>query len=284
MKDPIEVDSLCKCFGEKEVLKGITFSVKEGEIFGLLGPSGAGKTTLLNVLTGQIKADSGKSLIFGKTTSKFNIEMYNKIGMLMDNCGLYSRLSCYHNLKIMSMIYGVKDADIFDVLTKVDLLEDKDTVISKMSKGMQQRLAFAKAILNKPKILFLDEPTTGLDPVTTGYIHNMIEELSQSGTTIVLTTHNMDEATRLCDNIGLLCEGEIVEYGNPKQLCYKYREDDMYTVVTYDGETIKIENNEIGRNMVSNMLINNEIKSIHTSETTLQTVFVNLTGKELVNE
>lgn len=284
MKNSIEVDGLCKSFEEKEVLKGITLNVKEGEIFGLLGPSGAGKTTFLNVLTGQITADAGKSYIFGNETAKYNSEMYNKIGMLMDNCGLYSRLSSYQNLKIMSIIHGVSDSDIMDVLDRVDLLEDKDTVVSKMSKGMQQRLAFAKAILNKPKILFLDEPTTGLDPVTTGYIHNMIEKLSKDGTTIVLTTHNMDEATRLCDNVGLLCEGKIVEYGNPYQLCYKYRDADLFTVVTLADEVIEIENNDVGRKKIAELLIKNEVKSIHTLETTLQTVFVKLTGKELENE
>lgn len=258
MKYSIEVDGLCKSFGEKEVLKGITLNVKEGEIFGLLDPSGAGKTTFLNVLTDQIKADAGKSFIFVDDTTKYNSEMYSKIGILMDNCGLYSRLSGYQNLKIMAMIYGVSDPAIMEVLDKVDLLKDKDTAVSKMSKGMQQRLAFAKAILNKPKILFLDEPTTGLDPVMTGYIHNMIEELASDGTTILLTTHNMDEAARLCDNVGLLCDGDIVEYGNPQQLCYKYREADL--------------------------LIKNKVKSIHTLETTLQTIFVKLTGKELENE
>lgn len=284
MKNSIEVNGLCKSFGEKEVLRGITLNVKEGEIFGLLGPSGAGKTTFLNVLTGQIAADAGKSFIFGNDTAKYTSDMYNKIGMLMDNCGLYSRLSSYQNLKIMSIIHGVSDSDIYEVLDKVDLLEDKDTAVSKMSKGMQQRLAFAKAILNKPKILFLDEPTTGLDPVTTGYIHNMIEKLSNDGTTIVLTTHNMDEATKLCDNVGLLCEGKIVEYGNPQQLCYKYREADLFTIVTWTDEIIEIENSDEGRKKIAELLIKNEIKSIHTLETTLQTVFVKLTGKELENE
>lgn len=284
MKKSIEVEGLCKYFGEKAVLKGINLQVKEGEIFGLLGPSGAGKTTFLNVLTGQIKADAGKSLIFGRDVTKYNSEMYRKIGMLMDNNGLYSRLSCYQNLKLMSIIYGISDSNIIEVLEKVDLLEDKDTVVSKMSKGMQQRLAFAKAILNKPQILFLDEPTSGLDPITTGYIHEMIEKLSQNGTTIVLTTHNMDEATRLCNNVGLLCEGKIVEYGNPQQLCYKYREADWFIIVTYTNETIKIENNDVGRDKVAKMLIGNEIKSIHTLETNLQKIFVKLTGKELESE
>lgn len=284
MENSIEVDGICKSFGKKEVLRGITLNVKEGEIFGLLGPSGAGKTTFLNLLTGQITADAGKSFIFGKDTTKYNAEMYNKIGMLMDNCGLYSRLSCFQNLKIMSIIYGVSDLDIMEVLDKVDLLENKDTVVSKMSKGMQQRLAFAKAILNKPKILFLDEPTTGLDPVTTGYIHDMIEKLSNDGTTIVLTTHNMDEATRLCNNVGLLCEGKIVEYGNPQQLCYKYREADLFIVVTWADEIIEIQNNDVGRKKMADLLIRNEVKSIHTLETTLQTIFVKLTGKELENE
>ena len=154
----------------------------------------------------------------------------------------------------------------------------------RMSKGMQQRLAFAKAILNKPEILFLDEPTTGLDPVTTGYIHNMIKKLAEKGTTIILTTHNMDEAAKLCDNVGMLYAGKIVEYGNPQELCYRYRVENLFRVISNDDEEIYIENNESGRKKAAEMLVHNEIKSIHTVETTLQTIFVKLSGKELENE
>ena len=137
-------------------------------------------------------------------------EIFGLLGpMLLDNCGLYARLSGYQNLKIMSIIYGLSDDEIIEVLKEVELLADKDKAVFRMSKGMQQRLAFAKAILNKPEILFLDEPTTGLDPVTTGYIHNMIKKLAEKGTTIILTTHNMDEAAKLCDNVGMLYEGKI---------------------------------------------------------------------------
>ena len=258
--------------------------VKKGEIFGLLGPSGAGKTTFLNILTGQIQADSGKGLIFGQNIREFTAQMYTRIGMLLDNCGLYARLSGYQNLKIMSIIYGLSDDEIIEVLKEVELLADKDKAVFRMSKGMQQRLAFAKAILNKPEILFLDEPTTGLDPVTTGYIHNMIKKLAEKGTTIILTTHNMDEAAKLCDNVGMLYEGKIVEYGNPQELCYRYRVENLFRVISNDDEEIYIENNESGRKKAAEMLVHNEIKSIHTVETTLQTIFVKLTGKELENE
>ena len=250
----------------------------------LCGLQGAGKTTFLNILTGQIQADSGKGLIFGQNIREFTAQMYTRIGMLLDNCGLYARLSGYQNLKIMSIIYGLSDDEIIEVLKEVELLADKDKAVFRMSKGMQQRLAFAKAILNKPEILFLDEPTTGLDPVTTGYIHNMIKKLAEKGTTIILTTHNMDEAAKLCDNVGMLYEGKIVEYGNPQELCYRYRVENLFRVISNDDEEIYIENNESGRKKAAEMLVHNEIKSIHTVETTLQTIFVKLTGKELENE
>ena len=284
MEHSIITECLCKSFGEKQVLNSISLKVKKGEIFGLLGPSGAGKTTFLNILTGQIQADSGKGLIFGQNIREFTAQMYTRIGMLLDNCGLYARLSGYQNLKIMSIIYGLSDDEIIEVLKEVELLADKDKAVFRMSKGMQQRLAFAKAILNKPEILFLDEPTTGLDPVTTGYIHNMIKKLAEKGTTIILTTHNMDEAAKLCDNVGMLYEGKIVEYGNPQELCYRYRVENLFRVISNDDEEIYIENNESGRKKAAEMLVHNEIKSIHTVETTLQTIFVKLTGKELENE
>ena len=133
MEHSIITECLCKSFGEKQVLNSISLKVKKGEIFGLLGPSGAGKTTFLNILTGQIQADSGKGLIFGQNIREFTAQMYTRIGMLLDNCGLYARLSGYQNLKIMSIIYGLSDDEIIEVLKEVELLADKDKAVFRMS-------------------------------------------------------------------------------------------------------------------------------------------------------
>lgn len=284
METCIEVTNLSKCFDEKKVLNDVSFSVKKGEIFGLLGPSGAGKTTLLNVITGQLSADEGSTKVLGVDSGKIDSGLYMKMGLLMDNSSLYLRLNCHQNLKVMTYIYKKDDCIIDEVLEKVGLINDKKTQVSKMSKGMQQRLAFAKAIINTPDILFLDEPTTGLDPVTTYYIHNLIRELSGNGTTIVLTTHNMDEATKICDNVGLLCDGKIVEYGKPKDLCYRYREEDSYRIINSNDEEVYVKNNEDGRKMIVEMFKKNKVKTIHTQETTLQSIFIKLTGRDLKDE
>ena len=223
MEHSIITECLCKSFGEKQVLNSISLKVKKGEIFGLLGPSGAGKTTFLNILTGQIQADSGKGLIFGQNIREFTAQMYTRIGMLLDNCGLYARLSGYQNLKIMSIIYGLSDDEIIEVLKEVELLADKDKAVFRMSKGMQQRLAFAKAILNKPEILFLDEPTTGLHFADIQKLLDVLHALVDQGNTVVVIEHNSDVIKTADHIIDLGPEGgdkggQIVAIGTPEDI------------------------------------------------------------------
>ncbi|MDF2952042.1 MAG: transporter ATP-binding protein [Anaerocolumna sp.] len=234
----IEVNHVEKSFLNHEVLKDISFRVEEGEIFGLLGPSGAGKTTLIKILIGQLHADRGTTCIFGaeyksknnnKNESKNNSKnekaiqnVNSKIGVVLDNCGLYERLSCWDNLIIFAKIHGNSHKEILEVLSRVGLTEAAGTPAGKLSKGMKQRLILARSLMHKPKLLFLDEPTSGLDPGTAAQIHQLLYELREKGTTIFLTTHNMDEATKLCNNVALLNEGIIVEYGVMLRKSQKY--------------------------------------------------------------
>ena len=215
MNKAISIKELSHSFGKKTVLSGISFEVEKGEVFGLLGPSGAGKTTLINILTGQLRATGGCTLILGTASQDMTGEHYKQIGIMMDHFGLYERMSCYDNLRFYQMLDGNGKDGIEEMLRGVGLSEAKKTPVMNLSKGMTNRLAFARAILRSPKILFLDEPTSGLDPTTVEAIHKMILEEKQKGTTIFLTTHNMHEAEKLCDNIALLNEGKIVEYGAP---------------------------------------------------------------------
>ena len=229
MEHSIITECLCKSFGEKQVLNSISLKVKKGEIFGLLGPSGAGKTTFLNILTGQIQADSGKGLIFGQNIREFTAQMYTRIGMLLDNCGLYARLSGYQNLKIMSIIYGLSDDEIIEVLKEVELLADKDKAVFRMSKGMQQRLAFAKAILNKPEILFLDEPTTGLDPEERSHFKEIIRKLAKDDKIIVISTHIVQEVEAVCDRVLIMKDGTLLENVTVEEACH-FAGDDNATL------------------------------------------------------
>lgn len=281
MEDYIKTSNISRCFGDKEVLKSINITVGKGEIFGLLGPSGAGKTTLIKILTGQIRQSGGEARILDRDTRKPDQSVYTQIGMVLDNVGLYDRLSCQDNLALFTRIYNISQDCIDDRLEMVGLLDAKKRSVMKLSKGMKQRLVLARALLNEPRILFLDEPTSGLDPSTAAGIHKIILDQKKKGTAIFLTTHNMEEATKLCDHVALLHEGNIVEYGNPMQICRKYNHQNRIKILLKSGETVTIDNDKNSALYISECLQNNRIDTIHSTEPNLETVFMELTGKEL---
>lgn len=281
METAICVNHLKHRFGEKEVLSDINFRIKKGMIFGLLGPSGAGKTTIIKILTGQLRATVGEAVLLGKKSSTLTGADYNDIGIMMDNFGLYERMSCYDNLKFFCKISGVPITKINEVLEQVGLKNAAKTTVSDLSKGMRNRMLLARAILSSPRVLFLDEPTSGLDPKTTEEIHQLIAGLQEKGTTIFLTTHNMAEAEKLCNTIALLNEGKIIEYGNPKEICRKYNHQKQLLLHLYDGRDVILGHSAEDMMTVKQYLEKNEIETIHSSEPNLETVFIELTGRKL---
>lgn len=281
MQSAIRIKNVSHSFQEKSVLKGINLEIKKGEIFGLLGPSGAGKTTLINIVTGQLNASAGVCQINGVDSSALSGEQYKKIGVMMDHFGLYERMSCFDNLKFYDLLDGNKTSRIDYVLSQVGLLESKKVPVANLSKGMKNRLSFARAILRKPEILFLDEPASGLDPNTTKEIHKMILDEKEKGTTIFLTTHNMHEAEKLCDNVALLNEGKIVEYGKPAELCRKYNNQKKYKLHLKSGEDVELSHEKDAVKKLIFYLQNEEVETIHTDEPDLEMIFMTLTGGEL---
>jgi len=225
----IKMSNIVKRFGEQVVLSDISFEVKEREIFGLLGPSGAGKTTIINILTNQLCSESG---IYTIGVTPF------ETGLMLDEDGLYPRLSCIENLDVFAGIYGMPHKNSLDALKNVGLDDAVKKAVSVLSRGMRQRLALARAILHKPKVLFLDEPTSGLDPGTARGIHKLILRLRDDGATVFLTTHNMDEAVKLCDRVVLLHKGKIVEQGVPAEICIRH--DAIKTVPDLEKVFIKM--------------------------------------------
>ncbi len=278
----IEVKNLVKKFGNKKVINEINFKVSEGEIFGFLGPSGAGKTTLIKMLIGEYSITSGEARVFDVVPNKLSYSIMNKISAVMDNFGLYERLTVFENMEVFANIYNTEKKEIDKILKKVELYDSKRTITSKLSKGMTQRLILARALINKPKLLFLDEPTSGLDPATSLKIHNLLFELKKSGTTIFLTTHNMEEATKMCDEVALLHLGKIVEFGTPKDICMRHNKYNVYNVITKDNKEITFKSNKVDSKKLAKLIEDEQILSIHSSEPTLETVFIELTGKELV--
>jgi len=218
-----------KSFGENKVLKGVTFETREGEIFGMLGPSGAGKTTIINILTKRFDIDAGECRVNASS---------NEIGLMLEHDGLFPRLSAIDNLIVFEDIYGIPRKKTLDVLERVGLTGAAKTRVDKLSKGMRQRLVLARAILHNPKILFLDEPTSALDPLTARGIHKLIRDLRDNGATVFLTTHNMEEATNLCDQVVMLHNGKIIEQGAPKEICEKHNA--MKTVMDMESVFIKL--------------------------------------------
>lgn len=275
----IEAKELCHQFGENAVLKNVNLEVRRGEIFGLLGPSGAGKTTLINILTGQLSPKGGRSSLLGTDSRKLTGSDYEKMGIMMDSFGLYERMSCYDNLRFFMMLDGGDKRRIDAVLEQVGLLEARKTLAMKLSKGMRNRLCFARALLRNPEILFLDEPASGLDPATTEAIHNLILQEKEKGTTIFLTTHNMYEAEMLCDNIALLNEGRIVEYGSPADICRRYYHQKRIKIRLRNGEDVELAHTKESGRQIEGYFEKEELETIHSTEPNLETVFMELTGK-----
>ena len=271
----ITVEKITKRFGNKTALNQIQFNVEKGEIFGFLGPSGAGKTTLINILTGQLKADEGTTRLLGKDTKDLTPEDLAHIGLVGDSSGYYEKLSLEKNLIVYAKIYGLPNSRVDEVLEQVGLLESKKTIAEKLSTGMRQRMFLARALLNRPELLFLDEPTSGLDPMTSKKIHRLLEELKAAGTTIFLTTHDMVEATEMCDRISLLNQGDLVEIGTPRDIIQKYNQEKRVKVIFRDhSEQVMAFEDLKDQDMT-------QVELIHSMEPTLEDIFIQLTGEKL---
>ena len=271
----ITVEKITKRFGNKTALNQIQFNVDKGEIFGFLGPSGAGKTTLINILTGQLKADEGTTQLLGKDTKDLTPEDLARIGLVGDSSGYYEKLSLEKNLIVYAKIYGLPNSRVDEVLEQVGLLESKKTIAEKLSTGMRQRMFLARALLNRPELLFLDEPTSGLDPMTSKKIHRLLEELKAAGTTIFLTTHDMVEATEMCDRISLLNQGDLVEIGTPRDIIQKYNKEKRVKVRFMDhSEQVMAFEDLKDQDMT-------QVELIHSMEPTLEDIFIQLTGEKL---
>ena len=275
-KTIIEVQGLKKKFKEQEALAGIDFSIQEGEIFGFLGPSGSGKTTTINILTGQLSADAGTAHVLSAPVEDLKVEVLEQIGIVSDGSGFYEKMSLYKNLKAYAMLFGVKMTEVDELLRKVGLYDSRNKVAEKLSTGMKQRMLLVRALINRPKLLFLDEPTSGLDPSTSRTIHELLLELKAQGTTIFLTTHDMQEATLLCNRLALLSKGKLVEVGSPHEIIQKYNTDKKVRLEYEDLTTKTVTFDELQGGLdLSNVI------SIHSCEPTLEDVFITLTGGTL---
>ena len=209
----ITIKNLSKSFGDKQVLIDVNLEVHEKEIVALLGPSGAGKTTIINILSKEFLPDEGEVYVA--------VEM-SEMGIAYDSGGIYEHLTCLDNLYLYARIYGLPLSVAHELLERVGLGDSMKKAASTLSRGMMQRLVLARAIITNPRLIILDEPTSALDPGTAKSICRLLEDIRNKGTTIFLTTHNMDEALKLCDRVALLHEGRIIMQGNPEEICREH--------------------------------------------------------------
>lgn len=282
MENSIEVKSLVKMFANQVALEDVNFTVKKGETFGFLGPSGSGKTTTIKILTGQLAPTDGVVSVFGVPISEINGSSYRKrIGVLTDNSSLYSRLSIFDNLKLYCSLYEIPLLRINEVLKMVNLENEQRKVVSKLSKGMLQRVILARTFLHKPELLFLDEPTSALDPVNSQHIYKGLRELNENGTTIFLTTHDMNEAELLCDRVAFLNRGKVRLLDEPKKLRQSFSNATV-TVELSDARKVVLDKGAEGAEELYRYMASNQVVSMNSNEPTLGDIFRDVTGRELV--
>ncbi|MEO3947583.1 ABC transporter ATP-binding protein [Gorillibacterium sp. CAU 1737] len=277
----LSMQAIRKEFKQHVALQKVTFQVEQGEIFGFLGPSGAGKTTTIKLLTGQLRPTSGELRVMGESQDGSIRKLTNQIGLLSDTSGVYERLSVYDNMALFADIHGVDYKEIPLLLEKVGIAEHAKKEAKKLSRGMRQRLMIARSILHKPRLLFLDEPTSSLDPANTLEIHRLLRQLNREGTTIFLTTHNMDEADKLCHRVAFLNAGEVVELGVPAELKLKYSDRSVKVILEGEPEPLYIRNDAEGGSKLKGWMETGKVRAVHSMEPNLETIFLNLTGREL---
>ena len=279
----IDVYNLSFSYTKKSFIQDVNFKVSKGEIFGFLGPSGAGKSTLQKILTGMLKSYEGNSIVNGIESKEYKSDFYENIGVDFEFPSLYEKLTARENLKYFGSLYSKNLHNIDELLNMVGLLNDGDKKVSDYSKGMKSRLNFIKALLHNPDILFLDEPTSGLDPNNSRIMKNIILQEKEKGKTIILTTHNMVDATELCDRVAFIVDGKIKALDSPHNLIMsKGAAKIKYTYfdeVEKTGECLLKSTSY--DNKLKELIEKNQILSIHSSEPTLSDIFIEVTGRVL---
>ncbi len=270
---------------EKYAVNNISFEVADGETFGFLGPSGAGKSTTQGVLTGLLKLQSGEVTVSGFDLKKVHNERFNDIGVSFEQSNVYSKLTAKENLDYYAKLFDVPTRDSMELLKMVGLDGKENVRAGDFSKGMKHRLTFARSMINNPKLWFLDEPTTGLDPAIAASIKDIIRTRSSEGVTSFLTTHNMYIADELCDRVAFIIDGEIKLIDTPKNLKIQYGKKLIEIEYIENGKVIKDTLKTVteeDRKKIAEIIQNHDIQTMHSKEATLEEIFIQVTGRELV--
>jgi fluoroquinolone transport system ATP-binding protein len=272
--------------GAEDVINGIDFEISKGEIFGFLGPSGAGKSTTQKILIKILEDFRGKISYNGKDIKEYSDDFYESIGVSFEMPIHFSKMTAMENINFFLKLYK-KNADVEALMKRVGLWESRDMMVGEFSKGMKIRLNIVRALLNEPEMLFLDEPTNGLDPANAQILKDMIKEFRENGGTVFITSHIMSDIDQLCDRVAFIVDGEIKEVDSPRNLKIKYGKRSMTLEYKENDKTITREFplDGIGKNEeFLTLLQTKEIETLHSGETTLEDIFIQVTGVKLRDE
>jgi ABC-2 type transport system ATP-binding protein len=283
--DTIVADQLTYSYDQLTAVDHIDFNVKEGEILSFLGPNGAGKTTTVKMLTGQLRPKDGKATLLGMDIVEQTERVQAQIGVCFELTNLYEQMSAEENLNLFAALFGVKEFDAGKVVERVGLDGRGKDRVETYSKGMKQRLMVGRALVNQPQILFLDEPTEGLDPVSSETIRNVILEERERGATVFLTTHDMVEADKLSDRVAFIDQGQIAALDTPHNLKQQYGKRAIKAEVV--GQDGNLESREIildnpdTPDAVRDLFSEEQVITLHSEEATLEDIFIRITGRGL---
>jgi len=284
--DAIIAQNLVYSYGQLLAVDDISFRVAEGEILGFLGPNGAGKSTTVKMLTGQLQPRGGQATLLGIDVARNPEKVQGNIGVCFELPNLYEQMSAEENLNLFARLFGIKGFDTDALLKRVGLNGREHDRVEGYSKGMKQRLMVARALVNRPSILFLDEPTEGLDPTSSETIRNIILQERERGATVFLTTHDMMEADKLSDRVAFVDQGKIVVLDTPHNLKQQYGKRALKVEIArpgggLDSREVVMDKPETAGD-VQGLFINEQVITVHSEEASLEDIFIEITGRGLV--
>jgi ABC-2 type transport system ATP-binding protein len=283
----IEAHDLRRTFNGREAVKGVSFAVERGEVFGFLGPNGAGKSTTINMLTGQLLPSGGWARVAGFDCASQSEKIQGLIGVVFEQQNVYERMSGRDNIAFFAQLYGAPMSRVDEVLDTVGLKERAKDQAKIYSNGMKQRLIIARGLINKPQVLFLDEPTRGLDPGAARDIRTLVADMGRAGTTVFLTTHYMEEADQLCQRVAFLNDGRIVAVDTPQNLKLAHGQRRVTAVLRAangsPGESVTLAlDDRADAARLGAYMTDGQVLTLHSEEATLEDIFIRLAGRSLL--